>query len=370
MPELLVTLFLCGDVMLGRGIDQILPHAVDPTLHESHVKDARTYVRLAERASGPIGAPVSYRELWGDALDILQQVDPTVRLINLETSITTNDAPWPTKGIHYRMHPANIGALEVAKVDACVLANNHVLDWGRPGLLETLATLREAGIAAVGAGADTGAARAPAIVGLGAGRRVLVFAYGLPSSGVPPAWAAGAGQPGVSLLEDLGERAFEVVARSVDEHAGPRDIVVVSLHWGRNWGYAVPNRQKTFARRLIDEAGVDIVHGHSSHHPRGIEVHGGRLILYGCGDLINDYEGIGGHERFRPELALMYFPTVDAAGVLQSLRMVPVRVHRMRLERADAASAEWLRKALNRASEELGTEIGGDSHGMLTIRWR
>lgn len=65
---------------------------------------------------------------------------PDFRIINLETSITTSE-DWAPKDIHYRMHPANIPCLTVAKVDCCVLANNHVLDWGRSGLVETLETL-------------------------------------------------------------------------------------------------------------------------------------------------------------------------------------------------------------------------------------
>jgi poly-gamma-glutamate capsule biosynthesis protein CapA/YwtB (metallophosphatase superfamily) len=65
---------------------------------------------------------------------------------------------------------------------------------------------------------------------------------------------------------------------------------------------------------LINEAGVDIVHGHSSHHPKGIEVYKNRPILYGCGDFLNDYEGISGYQEYRDDLTLMYFPRMDAAS--------------------------------------------------------
>ena len=75
--------------------------------------------------------------------------------------------------------------------------------------------------------------------------------------------------------------------------------MVASVHWGSNWGYDIPREQTVFAHRLIDEAGVDIIHGHSSHHVRAIEVYKDRLILYGCGDFLNDYEGISGYEEFR-----------------------------------------------------------------------
>jgi poly-gamma-glutamate synthesis protein (capsule biosynthesis protein) len=86
-----LTLFLCGDVMTGRGIDQILPHPGDPRLHVPIVDDVRDYVALAEHLNGPIPRPVEVAWPWGDALDIVDDLAPDVRVINLETSITTSD---------------------------------------------------------------------------------------------------------------------------------------------------------------------------------------------------------------------------------------------------------------------------------------
>ena len=136
MTSALITLFLCGDLMTGRGVDQILPFSNAPLLFESYVRDARTYVSLAEKRNGPIPDPADYRYPWGDALKILDEIRPNAKIVNLETSITTSDDFWPKKGIHYRMHPANVELLKVAAIDVCVLANNHVLDLrgsGAPG---------------------------------------------------------------------------------------------------------------------------------------------------------------------------------------------------------------------------------------------
>jgi poly-gamma-glutamate capsule biosynthesis protein CapA/YwtB (metallophosphatase superfamily) len=124
--------------MTGRGIDQVLAHPSDPRLFEGYTMDANDYVILAERANGPITRPVSPPYIWGEALAEIDHFSPSLRIINLETSVTTSDEAWPRKGIHYRMHPDNIECLKVAKVDACVVANNHVMDWGREGLHETL----------------------------------------------------------------------------------------------------------------------------------------------------------------------------------------------------------------------------------------
>src|SRR5687768_9588317 len=103
-----ITLFLCGDVMTGRGIDQVLPHPSPPRLHEPYVKDAQDYVALADRVHGPISQPVGFSYIWGDAWQAWARMSPDVRLINLETSITTSEAHWQGKGIHYRMHPTNV----------------------------------------------------------------------------------------------------------------------------------------------------------------------------------------------------------------------------------------------------------------------
>ncbi|SOZ37388.1 hypothetical protein CBM2605_A60632 [Cupriavidus neocaledonicus] len=124
-------LFLCGDVMTGRGIDQILAHPSQPLLHESYVHSALDYVRLAERKAGPIARPAGPDYPWGDALAELASRAARPRIVNLETAITTSDDAWPGKSVHYRMHPRNVDCLQAAGIDCAVLANNHVLDWGR-----------------------------------------------------------------------------------------------------------------------------------------------------------------------------------------------------------------------------------------------
>ncbi len=145
-------IFLCGDVMLGRGIDQMMPHPGIPELREPCVRDAREYVELAETRKGPITRPVDFRYPWGEAPAQLDHFGPDFRIINLETSVTTSDNFWSGKEIHYRMHPANIPCLKEAKINCAVLANNHVLDFGYQGLSETLGALAAAGIQTAGAG--------------------------------------------------------------------------------------------------------------------------------------------------------------------------------------------------------------------------
>src|SRR4029453_17950169 len=97
-----VTLFVCGDVMTGRGIDQVLPHPSDPLLHEPYVRSALDYVELATRPHGPIPRAVDFAYPWGDALAELVRAAPEVRIVNLETAVTRSDARLP-KRIHSQM---------------------------------------------------------------------------------------------------------------------------------------------------------------------------------------------------------------------------------------------------------------------------
>jgi poly-gamma-glutamate capsule biosynthesis protein CapA/YwtB (metallophosphatase superfamily) len=368
LREASIRLFLCGDVMTGRGIDQVLPHPSDPTLHEPCIRDARRYVKLAESVSGAIPRQAKFDYIWGDAKAELDRAAVDLRVINLESSITSSHDYWRGKRIHYRMHPRNIDCITAARIGCCCLANNHILDWGYNGLAETLRTLDAAGIAHAGAGRDTAEAAAPAVFDLPGKGRVLVFSYGSPTSGVPWEWAATARRPGVNFLEDTSKKTADYIAREMRSFSHDRDVIVASIHWGENWGYMVSDEETRFAHQLIEE-GIAVVHGHSSHHVKAAEIRNHRLILYGCGDFLNDYEGISGYEAFRSDLTLMYLATIDPQqGRLLEARLVPMHVERFRLNRVGEANARWLCDLLNRLGAPLGTRAELAPDHAITLR--
>ena len=370
MPAAPVALALCGDVMTGRGIDQVLPHPCDPVLYEPSMESAEGYLALAERVSGAIPRPMALAEPWGDALDELERAAPDARIVNLETAITRSPSAWPGKMVHYRTSPENAALLSAVHIDVCALANNHVLDWGLRGLEETLARLDALGIRHAGAGPDVRSAEAPAELGLGARGRLLVFSFASASSGVPEEWAAGPTRPGVALLPDLSPASVRHVAARLAAVRRPGDRVVVSLHWGGNWGFEVSPEERAFAHGLIEHARVDLLHGHSSHHVRPAEVHRGRLILYGCGDFLNDYEGISGCEEFRGDLGLLYLPSLDAtSGALLRLLMTPTRISGFRVRRAAGADVDWLLETLCREGRRFGTSVRRTEDGRLELQW-
>ena len=358
-------ILLTGDVMLGRGIDQILRHPSPPELFEQHIGSATEYVTLAERVHGPIPKRVEPDYVWGEGLEELEFARPALRIVNLETAITRSSKAW-AKGINYRMSPENAECLIAAKIACCVLANNHVLDWGRTGLGETLRVLDRLNIKVAGAGVTLEAARALAAFEVGERGRLVVFASATSCSGVPIAWAANWAQAGVNLLPDLSDRTVDAIADHIRATTLPNDVAIVSIHWGNNWGYDVPAEQRRFAHALVDKANVAIVHGHSSHHAKAVELYRGRLILYGCGDLLNDYEGIAGREAFRNDLALMYFATIDMAKAeVVTLEMTPFQIRRFQLLRASRQDAERLCAELDRESRKFGTRIALADRGTL-----
>ena len=365
-----MTLFLCGDVMTGRGIDQALPYPGDPRLHEPSVEYASEYIELAERANGALPRPIDFSYIWGDALEVFQREKPRAKIINLETAITRSDRHWQSKDVHYKMNPDNIACLTAAAIDCCILANNHTLDWGVPGLLETLDTLDKAEIKHAGAGLNLRKARAPAILETGEGSRAIVFSLGSISSGIPAEWSARENRPGLHMIESQPDDPVRFLAKAISAIKKKGDVAIVSTHWGSNWGYRIPSSEKRLARRLVDEAGVDIVHGHSSHHVKAIEVYSERLILYGCGDFFNDYEGIGGYESFRGDLGLMYFADMNPiTGKLFALRMIPTQIHRFRLNRASEVDSQWLADLLNREGKRFNTRVQRSADNSLMLSW-
>lgn len=365
-----ITIFMCGDVMTGRGIDQVLPFPGDSLIYEQYMKSAMGYVRLAEQKNGPIPLSVDNKYIWGCAIPELEKKNPDLRMINLETAVTKSNNYWKHKGINYRMSPDNITCLVAAGIDYCALANNHTLDWGYEGLSETLATLNKAGIKHSGAGMSVNEARKPAIFEMKEKGRILVFSFGFTNSGIPRKWAAG-DNPGLNLFTDFSMKTVTQIKNIVDEYVTQDDIVVASIHWGRNWDYGLEPNQEKFAHRLIDEVGVDVIHGHSSHHVKDIEVYNDRLILYGCGDFLNDYEGIRGHESYRDDLGLMYFVSLDASsGKLNGLQMVPTKIKNLRIIRPGKSEICWMCNLLNREGEKYGTSVKLVDDENLMLEWK
>ena len=381
----IIHLGVVGDVMIGRGVDAILPHSVDSTIHESYVKDANDYVRLAVRENGPLSnEELRHRGssyIWGDVEQDL--LSPDALIINLETALTQSENWAMDKGINYRSHPRNVESLTAIGVKVATLANNHVLDWGEDGLKETIKTLDNAGIYSVGAGVTQEEAAKPIFFDIdkeNGSITVAVLAIGFPSAGVPLDWKADDVKCGVNVEEEADEGVAQRTIDSVKNHARKvlgrdPDVIIVSLHWGANWAWGIPSNWRKFSHKLVD-LGADVVIGHSSHHVKGIEVYKNKFIAYGLGDFLNDYEGIvgQGYEDYRHDLAAFYTLSIElnqgGPTTLVNVDIIPCKIQHLKVQRAtDSSDIAWLQSAFHKEGKDLRTscEIKKKTDGSTTL---
>lgn len=341
-PPNVLRFFLGGDVMTGRAIDQLFPgHNEDDFGKPGHVP-AQQYRDWSTAIYGSPQSPVPHDYIWGDILPLFDQAQPDFRLVNLEVAVTTSNA-WENKAFNFRMHPDNVPCLSAAKIDCCALANNHILDFGHRGLVETIETLTKAGIGYAGAGRNAEEAQQAFVRELPNGKRILVFSWGSADSGIRAHWQAGHCSPGVNFIAGFTQNTAKDMVEQVQSIRRPGDITIASIHWGENWVREIPAHHRWLARYLIDHAGIDVVHGHSSHHPLGMEVYRDKLVLYGCGDLINDYEGKPQFQPMNPSLGALYFADIDATtGNLKGLKLHPVQRRRFRLGIPSMEDSNWL----------------------------
>lgn len=350
----MISLALGGDVMTGRGVDQCLTYSVKPLLQEPWVRKATEYVYLAERKSGKIIRPLSYQKVWGQLLLDLKEFTPDLFLANLETSVTTSPTFFPGKEVHYRMHPKNVELLTLLQPCIFALANNHLGDFGKQGILETLKVLDENRILSAGAGRNFEEASRPAVFDLKEKGRLLFFSAGLSSSGIPNEWRANEKEPGVFLLQEPLEQNLNLIEKLIVKWKKKNDLILWSFHWGSNWGYEILEEHQQLARKLIELGFADLIHGHSSHHAKSFEVYQKKLILFGCGDLISDYEGITGYETYRPELKVLFCPNLSPiSGELDSLKLCYYKVKGLEILQANQEERQWLEARVRTPSAHL-----------------
>lgn len=288
---------------------------------------------------------------WGDTLPLLRKADVLVG--NLEFVLARDGRPWPGKIFHFRAEPAAVASLEAAGFDLVSVANNHVLDFGTDAALECLGILSARGIRFTGAGQDAAAARRPAVIDRD-GMTIAMLAF----TDNEPDWEAGADSPGVRHLPvDLGDPRATALLDDVGELRAAVDLVIVSAHWGGNWGVDVPRNHRRFAHALVD-AGVDVVFGHSPHIVRGVEVYRGRPILYGAGDFVDDY-AVDPVER--NDRSFVFVLHTDAAAPVR-LFLHPTEIVGFQARMAGRHATEIAREMTRRCAA-LGTDAVWDAGG-------
>jgi poly-gamma-glutamate synthesis protein (capsule biosynthesis protein) len=279
---------------------------------------------------------------WGDTLPVLERAD--LRIANLECVLASGGEPEPGKVFHFRSDPKNVESLSCAGIDLVSLANNHVLDFGPEAFREMPALLEAAGILYAGAGMNREAARRPAVVNA-AGTTVGLIAF----TDNQPDWEANR-SPGVYYVPvtDADRRTAELLdlVRRTRAQVG---LLIVSAHWGANWGTAVPGEHRTLARELIDK-GADVVYGHSPHVFRGVELYRDRPILYSTGDFVDDY-AVDPAER--NDQSFIFLLETDGTTP-RSLRLHPTLIREFQARLGGSAAPE-IAQRMQRLCARLGS---------------
>lgn len=232
-------------------------------------------------------------------------------IVNLECPITTRGAKIP-KPYNFRMNPRFLGVLTGAGIDIVSIANNHIFDYGSPGLYDTISYLDSAGVRHVGAGRTIREAHTPVVDTLG-GRRVAFLAY----YGGGEAPGAGKSSPGVARRDLAGIGADIGSLR----RAYASCYIVIILHWGTERATRPDGGQVAFAHALID-SGADAVVGHHPHVLQGIERYRGGVIAYSLGNFM-----FGGNDRSSYDTGLLEI-RLGSAGT--RCAFIPVRIDRWR----------------------------------------
>jgi poly-gamma-glutamate synthesis protein (capsule biosynthesis protein) len=294
---------------------------------------------------------------WGDTLPLLRRADALVG--NLEFVLADDGRPWPGKTFHFRADRRAVASLEAAGFALVSVANNHVLDFGTDAALESLATLAQRGIRFAGAGPNAEVARRPAVI-----RRDDLTIAMLALTDNEPDWEAGPESPGVHHVPvDLRDPRAAALLDAVARQREVVDLLIVSAHWGGNWGVDVPRSHRTFARALVD-AGADVVFGHSPHIVRGVEVYRDRPILYGTGDFVDDY-AVDPVER--NDRSFVFLLRTENA-VPTELHMHPTEIVHFQARLADRHAAE-IADSMARRCAALGTRaVWDDDEGCLVVR--
>ena len=318
-------LLLLGDCMLGRMVDEVLETQ-----------------------------PPEYP--WGDTLPILETAD--WRMCNLECVISDSGAPWSgfAKAFHFRSSARNIAVLEAARINAVSLANNHTLDYDHDAMFEMLRILDGAGIGHSGSGGNLEAASRLAVSNV-RGTRIGLLAF----TDNEPGWEATAHQPGVFYVPiELNDRRAQNLLKIIRSARDSVNLLIVSAHWGSNWGRAPENGHVAFAHAMI-EAGASVVFGHSCHVFRGIEFYKGCPIFYSAGNFVDDY-AVDPIER-NDEAFIHVLQARDQ--VVETVRLYPTLIRSCQARRA-----EGLRQmAIVRKMQELCAGLGSSADWNSERQW-
>lgn len=273
---------------------------------------------------------------------------------NLEAPIAGRGIEFTDKRFRFLASPQSAAAMKRAGFSVVTLANNHMMDFGEPALLETLHHLDQNGILHAGAGRSLSAARQQALLEA-RGAKVAFLAY---SMTFPTEFFAAPDRPGTAP----GYPGF--FKRDIAQAKSAADYVVVSFHWGAE-GASSPRPYQVAAARSAIDAGADVVLGHHPHVLQGIERYKKGVILYSLGNF-----AFGSLSRSAARSVIARITLDDG---VKGVELVPLNVlnSEVRFQPRPLKGKEGnaVIDHLNLISREMGTVINANG-GRFLVRMR
>lgn len=209
-----------------------------------------------------------------ELIELMKEAD--IMCLNNEFTYSTGGTPLKGKAYTFRAHPSRVEILKEMGVDIVSLANNHAYDYGPQSLIDTMATLKEAGISYVGAGHNIDEAMEPAYFEVDGKTIAYVAASRAEKNKMTP--QATMDSPGILRCYDT-----ELFVETIKEAKINADYVIAYVHWGTEYSYELEEVQLSTGREYLD-AGADIIIGAHPHILQGIEYYNGKPIVYSLGN--------------------------------------------------------------------------------------
>ncbi|HHV28087.1 CapA family protein [Acetivibrio mesophilus] len=278
--------------------------------------------------------------------------DSDITIGNLECAISSRGTPALKKeSLLFRAAPENAAALKEAGFDVLNLANNHTMDFGREGLMDTVDFINSAGIKTFGAGKNRETAGKPLYIKVKGTVVGFLGFSAFPSEG----YFFLEDQPDVAQvdIESLGEEV-----KTAKENC---DVLIVSFHWGKEFDFYPVESQKSAAHIALDN-GADIIIGHHPHVLQGVEIYNGKPIFYSLGNFVFDRQIPRGTDE-----TVMLKVEIEKSKI-GKIELVPLKIIDCQPTEAGFDDGVKILERLKLFSEGMGSDIDiRDSRGYISL---
>lgn len=342
----IVGLSLLGGAALGGSSVR----GDDPVVVDVDTPDGTVHITWGGDTMLGDGAEARLKEYGYDWVfeDITALLSGDVVVVNAEGPITTIDEPFmPQKPYSYASDPATAEALANAGVDVLGLANNHAMDQGPRGLIQTMEYADAAGMVSFGAGVDDAQAERPLLL---KGSTLTVGIVAL-AKGYGTSVTAGSGRAGTVPFSDASiTRGYKLAKAAGADH------VVAYVHWGRNYS-PIPTSEQAREARRFEAAGYDLVIGHGPHVVQGLEMIDSMPVVHSLGNLV--FGAPGRFDSMEADGYGLLADTVFGTDGLKEIRLTCILTDNQEIDYQPTACGE---QEAQEVLSGLGVPVSIDGH--------